>query len=390
MYQLAVAVKEEGYIKRLADYVRSSPQGGEWRITGFTSAAALRQYMKGGYAVDMMLAAPEFMEEAFAFCAPSVIKLALVLRPGEARGINTGTEELLQYQPLPQLLREIADRRLAGKPHAAFREAGRGDGTKVAAVYSAAGGIGKTVTALNMAHQAAVSGLNVFYLNLEPYDATPLLLGGVEEEGLSRLLYALKSQPETAGDLLRKLRKQHPVLRADFLPGGSHPDERFAMTPEDAGKLLQLLRTEGGYDLIVVDLDSVIQDFHRVIFEASTTIVWLTTRDAIVRRKTEIALQYIERGWPEIREQLMNAVCWVQTRMLDGIQPDGDGRDTGRMPVTGILPYVPEWKWIQPGQLLGSMAFQAAIVMLLDKLCLKGGEAVVACGGRHPAAAGPG
>ncbi|WP_146241032.1 hypothetical protein [Paenibacillus sambharensis] len=388
MYQLAVAVKEEGYIKRLADYVRSSPQGSEWRITGFTSTAALRQYMKGGYAVDMMLAAPDFMEEAFASCAPSVIKLALVRRLGELTGLNAGAEELLQYQPLPQLLRQIADRRLAGKARSSHGAAER-NGTKIAAVYSAAGGIGKTVTALNMAHQAAVSGLHVFYLNLEPFDATPLLLGGAQEEGLSRLLYALKSQPDTAGDLMRKLRRQHPVLRADFLAGGSHPDERFAMTPEDTDRLLELLRSEGDYDLIIVDLDNVMHDCHRVIFEKSSSIVWLTTRDAIVRRKNEIALQYMERSWPDSRDQLMDAICWVQTRMLEGMLPEEELRDTHGMTVAGILPYIPEWKWMQPGQLLGSLPFQAAVVMLLDKLGLKGGEAI-ACGGRHTAAAGAG
>ncbi|MHC9035623.1 ParA family protein, partial [Cobetia marina] len=59
---------------------------------------------------------------------------------------------------------------------------------KIAAVYSIKGGVGKTASAINLAHCAANSGLRVLLWDLDPQAAAtfyvrtkPKLKGGVEK-----------------------------------------------------------------------------------------------------------------------------------------------------------------------------------------------------------------
>lgn len=390
MFQLAVAVREQDYIRRLDDYVRSSPLGQEWRVTGFSSAASLKQYLKGGYPVDLLLVQPWLAAEAEAHGA-GIPKALLVRRAGEACGAAEGWTEVLQFQAVPRLLRQLtAVRAEGGGTVVKLRASGAGL-TAVMAVYSPAGGIGKSTAALNLVHQAALQGMNVFYLNLEPFDATGLLLGdrGAKgEEGLSGVLYALKSNPGEAGAVFKRLRRHHSVLKADYFAGDTPPEEKLALQAEDTAKLLETIADTGDYDLVVVDLDSAFREAHMAVFERSRHILWLMSQDMPSVRKTESALAFARRAWPERFGASERTIRYIACRHMDNGGVAGLSA-RGNFAVFGKLPYVSEWRLLeQPGRLLASRAYGAAAAGLLGKLGLKGEESADRRG-NGTAAAGP-
>jgi len=71
----------------------------------------------------------------------------------------------------------------------------------VVAIYSPIGGSGKTTVAVNSAVHCAKKGLEVFYLNLENFQSTPLYFNCKKERNLSELLRCLKQGRNVAAKI---------------------------------------------------------------------------------------------------------------------------------------------------------------------------------------------
>ncbi|ACS99915.1 AAA family ATPase [Paenibacillus sp. JDR-2] len=285
-HQLVIAVKEQDYVRRLADYVRDSPFSELWQLTAFTHAEAFVQFLKSGYPVHGIAAQPCMLEAAAGILPEGVPVAALVAAPGQFPLY----QELLQYQALPGLLQRMASL-MAPVSQGAARE----QSAQVIAVYSASGGVGKTTLARQLVHTAASSGQRIFYLNLERWNAvdTWLEAGVVHgDEGLSQLLYMLQSHPGKAGEWLGRHSKRDPYLRADYILPCSNPEDRLTLQASDANAIVRTIAATGQYDLIVIDLDDGLDELHLTLLELSHEVIWLVTEDAAVQRKSQLAYQY--------------------------------------------------------------------------------------------------
>lgn len=377
MLQLTIAARETDYIRRVADYMRESPYGRDWRMTGISSAAALKQYLIGGHPVDMLLIQPWLLQEADSH-GTGIPKALLVRRPGEAQGLANaeGLMEVLQYQSLPRLFRQLSEVR--GGWGGSIMRLGRGQSNRTAiiGVYSASGGIGVTATSLHLAHLASLRERNVFYLNLEPYDGAGALLGDQRTEGLSRLLYAFNSKPEEADALMKRLRKHHPVLKADYLPGDCPPEERIALGSFEVGNLLDTIGNSGDYDTVVVDLGSMMTEAHGEVLRRCDAMLWLTGSDASARFKSEAAMGYAKRTWQQDAVLWERKLRYVECATKE-TQDAGGRRDAaGQRAAFGQLPHAPG---LRSGddlrRLLDHPQYRSAVGRLLDKLALEGGDA---------------
>ncbi|REK57414.1 MAG: hypothetical protein C6W55_05515 [Thermobacillus sp.] len=331
---LCVAAREAEYVSRLADYVRQSPYGREWRVTGFTTEDALHQYVKAGYPADLLLVAPEFAEAAGGL-RPGVPIALLVKRSGEA-GADAGLPEVMQYQPMPNLLRQLAAIRAEhGVPRST--DAGNGRGTLVAAVYSPSGGSGVTSTALCMAHLAARSGVNAFYLDLDPFGgAAP---GKADTEGgLPEMLYALQARPAEAAGLFERLRTHDAQLGIDRFPGGCPPEEKLVLSADAAGKLIRTVAACPDYGAVFVDLGSAPTEAHLEIFIQSAAIFWLVPDHAAGLLKAEAALGFFRRRHPDRFAEAEPRIRFVAARAGQ----TGVSRAAAGLRFAGRLPEVPQ------------------------------------------------
>lgn len=284
--QLAIAVKEQDYVKRLADYVRDSPFSEQWQLTAFTHAEAFIQFLKSGYPVHGIAAQPCMLEAAAEVLPEGVPVAALVAAPGQFSQYN----ELLQFQALPGLLQGMA---FLMAPTS--QQAARDHIVQVITVYSASGGVGKTTLARQLIQTASSNGQRVFYLNLERWNAmdTWLEAGAVlGDEGLSQLLYTLQSHPDKVSDWLARHCKRHSLLRADYILPCSNSEDRMTLQASDAVAIIQMIKKTGQYDLIVIDLDEGLDELHLSVLEQSRHIIWLVTEDPAIQRKSQLAFQY--------------------------------------------------------------------------------------------------
>jgi len=318
---LCVAAREAEYVRRLAEYIRQSPYGREWRVTGFSTKDALRQYLKAGYPADLLLVAPEFADAA-AGLRPGLPAALLVRRSGEA-GTDAGLPEVPQYQPMPNLIRQLAAIRTGhGAPRAA--EGGGGQGPLVVSVYSPSGGCGVTTTALCMAHLAARSGAGAFYLDLDPF-------GGVFDgkgdtgHGLPELLYALQARPADAAGAFERLRTHDARLGIDRFPGGCPPEEKLLLGADAAGGLIRALSVCPDYGAVVIDLGSAPTEAHIEAFMRSAAIFWIVPGHNAGLHKAESALGYFRRRHPDRFAEAEPRIRFVAARagQTDAARPAG-------------------------------------------------------------------
>lgn len=333
---LIIAAKEMEYVRRLADYVRESAFGKEWRVTAFTHPGAFRQYIKGGYSVHIIAAQPEMLEEIHD-CMPAVPIATLVTSLSKQDG------ELLQYQPLPQLLKSLISM-YGGLDKLLYKSNHEGSsGANVITIYDSVGGLGKTTLAMELARQMGTRGERVFYLNLELWNVTHLLLDAQRDTGLADTLYLLHTQPEAARDKLCEVKKNSIKIHADYFAPGLNSEERMVMTPQDARKLIDLVAHSALYDVVIADLDSRLDPLTIEMFERSDAVLWLVGESEATHRKTELASQYASWKFPEVFDKVKGKIRYIGRRHAEEADGIKESRSSIISGIVVCLPHVPEW-----------------------------------------------
>ncbi|WP_230986829.1 P-loop NTPase family protein [Cohnella fermenti] len=377
MRRLVVAVPEPQYAAKLVRYL--GERRPHWEVKAFTQELALGRYLADGGDADAILA-----HETLRDAVGSAIKkigfpgkiLLLHESEGEEREENGEIAMIPMYQPLPSILAAI-ENELPGEPGRAIGSGGGSDGSNgraaVWTVFSASGGAGKTTVALNLVRQLGERGCRALYLNLEPLNATDLLLGSGHPDSLSALLYGMQANPERAGEEWKLRRKQHSVLLGDYLDAPDHPAERLAMSPARMKELLQLAAGCGRYDVVVLDPDSGSGEWHREALAMSDRVAWLVTPEAMGVRKAEKLLRHWQ-GQSDGKAEgsaslgLADKIAWV-INQSSGHEELGDRLPHGERAVR--LPYMPQWRALgkgpeELGKLLKTPAFCGAIERIVE------------------------
>ncbi|WP_306424423.1 MULTISPECIES: ParA family protein [unclassified Cobetia] len=140
---------------------------------------------------------------------------------------------------------------------------------KIAAVYSIKGGVGKTASAINLAHCAANSGLRVLLWDLDPQAAAtfyvrtkPKLKGGVEK---------LISGKQDMSRVIRSTDYQNlDVLPAEF----SYRNLDHILEEEKRTRLRKVLKpVRDDYDLVILDCPPSISSLSEQVFAAADTLL---------------------------------------------------------------------------------------------------------------------
>lgn len=363
--QLAIAVKEQDYVKRLADYVRDSPFSERWQLTAFTHVEAFVQFLKSGFPIHGIAAQPEMLDAAADELPEGVPVAALVT----ARGQCPDYHELLQFQALPGLLQGIAAF-MAVAPHLTVRE----QEVNIITVYSASGGVGKTTLARQFVQTAASNGHRVFYLNLERWSAASAWLEGAgiaaDEEGLSQLLYTLQSHSDKVGEWLTRHSKRHASFKGDYILPCTNPEDRVTLQAVNAAAIIQAIVSTGQYDQIIIDLDDGQDDLHLAVMELSHQIVWVVTEDLSVQHKSRLVFQYAMQRWGERFRTIERRVFPVVNRSVGQSQ-------AGHL----FKPSVAALPDLRPGtssSVLASPLYMAAVERLFKELVREeGGTRIV-------------
>ncbi|RJE91274.1 hypothetical protein D3P07_04250 [Paenibacillus sp. 1011MAR3C5] len=363
--QLAIVVKEKEYTRRIADYIRGSSFGERWQVSAFTHPNACKQFAKQGYAIDLIVAEPDLLRELQPELS-HIPSITLVARLGE----TNGQPELLQYQALPLLLQGISDQfeAMGHKPMRGPTSNPNGNGALVLTVHSASGGVGKTTLALHLTGAASARGLRMLYLNLERWNTSELWLqpGGEaawDGEGLSELLYAIKSGASSHVAWLAQHRKFHPQMKCDYLRGFRNQEDRASLLPVDAAAMVESIAQSGHYDGVVVDMDDGMDELHFELLMRADRNLWVISEERSALAKQTLMLQYGRQKFGEAFEKIAarsEVVCNGMNAELGNPMPTVE---VALAPVA--LPLVREWRRGELHPVWSSSSYRAAA----DRLC---------------------
>jgi MinD-like ATPase involved in chromosome partitioning or flagellar assembly len=342
---LIVADQDAGYTDRLAEYVRDSDWSRKVAIVRLSRTESLRE-VACERAADVCLIHAEFAE---ADVPPGCLLIRLCETRREVEAAAHGAPALYKYQPLPQLLTRIAElRRSFARPQpgdgAAFGEA-----AAVIAVFSAAGGVGKTTVSVRLAQAFSAQGGRALYWNME-------LVSGAsfhretDAELAARLLYGLRTDEGRTADRLQSLIARDETFGIDRLQGLGNVRETLEMSREDVALLLAALKRLRRYDAIVIDLESTLHARTLGALAESDAIVWLVAEDAESTAKTFRLLAGIDEmqdGADVVAPERIRFVVNKHTGSAAGgrLQPP-EGFAGRSAPVAAVLPYVSKWKQV--------------------------------------------
>ncbi|REK75667.1 hypothetical protein [Paenibacillus paeoniae] len=364
-YQLAIAVKDKEYTRRIADYIRGSSFGERWQVSAFTHPNACKQFAKQGYAIDLIAAEPDLLRELQSELS-HIPSITLVARLGE----TGGQPELLQYQALPLLLQGITDHfeAMSHKSGRGLSMHPAGKGAMVLTVHSASGGVGKTTLALHLVGAASARGLRMLYLNLERWNTSELWLqfGGDaiwDGEGLSELLYAIKAGSKSYAAWLAQHRKFHPQLKCDYLLGFRNQEDRASLLPADAAAIVDSIAQSGHYDGIVVDMDDGLDELHIELLMRADRNLWVVSGDQSAQTKQSLMLRYGGQKFGEAFRGISARSEVVCNGMNAEIGNSLSAMEASLAPVA--LPLVREWRQGELHPVGSSSSYRAAA----DRLC---------------------
>ncbi|OPA76934.1 hypothetical protein BVG16_17475 [Paenibacillus selenitireducens] len=369
---LILAVEDRDYAELFVQYIQASDFMKEVIVKSFTQLESFRYYVQHESSVDLIVAEASFLVGDTLKDGVSPVMMLTedvgggeITREGEVPKIG-------KYQPLHLLVSSLLTFYASERNRPSGRSHHRTEQTRMIAVYSAVAGMGKTTVALNLCKQWALQGQRVFYLSLELLNSMESIVrlpegrtSDKQENRFSKLLYYLKAD-RAMDELVREWAsyKHHDAaMHIEYVEPVSNLDEMKQLTQRDTERLLDLLVRTGAYDVVVLDLDSVLEERTLVALERCDQIIWLLQDDLLALRKTEAILQYMERSLSaQIVSSMLHKTCCTMNRyqgnMLNSLR-------ASRLRVQAHLPYITAWKQIDQGQvLLQSATFQAAILKL--------------------------
>lgn len=284
--RILIADKDKEYNRSLADYLRSELHPGI-EVDTCSEEDFLYKYLADtNENIDIIL-----LDENFTIKPEKMLKTGLVIILTGTRIVfqeNTGI--ICKYQCGEEIANQVM-RLFARNNTGKELPCRKSEKSKVISVLSAAGGSGKTAVALGLSIQTAWEGKKVFYLNLENISSAELFLEGIQDKGLSELLYSFKQSKNT--NLSAKIEAAKcidPIYRINYFKRPCSLLDINENLSEEMVAMLEQLSLCRQYDRIFVDLSCGIDLNTLAVLGKSDEILLICTRDGVSELKTRILL----------------------------------------------------------------------------------------------------
>lgn len=261
--KLIIASDDHGYTEHLS-HVLADKYEDVFEVTVCSEQGQFSELLS----VDKYDAA--LLESAFAASHDlRAIRLPLLLRDQyfSASAESNSRQQIEKYQRISSIVGNILEHYAQFSSSLADLRKGR---AHVTAVWSPAGGTGKTTVALAYAARKASDGKHTLYLNLENFCSVPAYFPASDHEkkSISSVLEKLEFDVPM---LLKSILQQDSSSSITYFCGPNNYDDMNILTEEDIDALLQacMVSTEE----LVVDLSSQCDHKTQKIFELADTVL---------------------------------------------------------------------------------------------------------------------
>lgn len=272
--QLLIAIEDKDYMEHLSG-VLAERYTDVFEVSVCSAAERLEELLQRRR-FDAALLAPNMVEAGMR----GAVRLPLLLWDGMEE-LDRRWEDMGRIRKY-QRISSIASQILSQYAGICSAEPGFGESSgRITAVWSPAGGCGKTTAALAYAAQMVSRGKKTAYLDLEPFSSTSVYF--VEEgKGLTSVFEGLDHNVSL---LLQSIRREDSGSGILYFGRPDNYDDMEILTPEDVTVLLQGAVSD--VDELVVDLGSSCDRKTRQALELANQVFLVTDSTPASRVKCE-------------------------------------------------------------------------------------------------------
>lgn len=274
--KLVIGDNDGDYVESLADYLINKYPG-RFQICSFTGREQLDAYFEKGGKADILLINPGMHNGTF---PDKRAGITILLSDTKKCPPSAPVRSIFKYQRGDILAAAIMEALSGSGEGVETGPSGIGKRTRIIAVYSPAGGTGKTCISICSSVLCAKAGLSVFYLNMESISTTPVFFNCCNERNLSRVIYHLK---EKRGNLDLAIESMTCVDEGSGVEFFSPPEstvELEELLPGELKRLLAQFREMGKHDIVFVDMADDFNSRTMALLEASDEVFLIVTRDS--------------------------------------------------------------------------------------------------------------
>lgn len=287
--KVIIADRDCKYMNKLVDYLSSFCLS-RFRVSAFTQPAVLEDYLRcSSEKINILLAHPDFLNLGPDFYQN--VELILILSDGSIECCSDKYQLVNKYIPGEKLVSELLNRYTEKNSHISKFITGS-KRTNLIAVYSAAGGSGKSSVTLGLAARLGRMGKTTLVLCLEGLNS---ISPGVicKNNAFSQILLTAIDDPGSLPIKVENCRSVDTLHGFEFVgpPGCFY--EISELQGKDAGLLLDGLIQMGRYDYILVDMESKPDNLTLEIMKRADKVILLIVPDVCSNWKTDQFLQQI-------------------------------------------------------------------------------------------------
>lgn len=283
------------YVERLEDFI-TTEFSSRIKVIACTRKSTLEHYLQtSGESVDILLAHPDYLA---AVKDNSKIKMVVALKGRDYVSQDEGTEtevnSVYRYQLGDQLVNEVLNLYLEEFSYDQQVPLGLKK-TKIIAVYSVAGGTGKTSVAMGLAANLGNSGHDVLLLSMETISSLNFILPPDGKEGFTKILLSLEENADlipSRMDMYKTKARQHNF---NYIEPPHCFLEVSELNHSRLGLMLDKIAKGSKYDFVILDMDSRADEKILTIVNHSSKVILTQTNDPLCNAKTETFLSQIRK-----------------------------------------------------------------------------------------------
>lgn len=280
---LVIADKDEAYVEGIVNYIVNN-YGKRFKVNSFTKEEYLLNYFSENKKhIDILLICPEWYKKSIHM---DRVVIPIILSGGILTDKIKDCEVINKYQRGDRLVSSIINCFVEASPNR-YYVTDSNKKTKIIAVYSPAGGVGKTSVAVGTSMKYAEKGSLIFYLNLEDIQSTAHFFNCDDSKNLSHILYHIKERKKNIALKIEGIRSIDSEYKIHyFLP----PDSVFDLNETSSDEieyLIEQLRIWDNYDVVFVDMSTNMDEKNISILKASDQILLVFSQEELSRVKVD-------------------------------------------------------------------------------------------------------
>lgn len=280
---IAIADTDRDYLERLVEVLQEYM---DLSISVFTSARMLEQALENKR-FDIVLFDPDLASEKVAFFHTKAA-ICLYSEEAENTALYAECDKVIKYQRISKIYKDLM--KVYADKAGYIPEFDSSQNTKLFAVYSPSGGSGKTTMALSMANMLSSQGEEVLFLSMEQLDSSSCVYEHSEEvDGITALLEAMDDNTNFGLKLKGITRKGFNGI--SYVEGFERIVDYNSVSGEETGLLLEKIARYGNYGIVIVDMQSRLDEIGQSVFEKADKIILVENSGETSERKLAMFLE---------------------------------------------------------------------------------------------------